>query len=301
MKPSNDSSVNYLLCVRRGPLNISEFRIENKDVYFKINDRAFDCLKILIDFYREKGIVEGHPLREPVCKSPSNVNLQQLSEDDIKSAYKEFHTATADLQLKISKEIIHQGDLNLWTTETDSCMKSMNAIMGCRLYIYETMHHIKHIALIDLSQAKVYECHKSLLNREYCFQIIESMGRITNFHARNEEDYNAWITALKSQCNSSVRNTVKQYSTGKWRHDSIQIEEFDSSESNCSESECEDDELEEYEDLMSQTMNDKPENFKISHSFIQMKFRHGVFDFLGRRERNLDECKDGNKQHHILF
>lgn len=204
MRPSEESPGDYLLCMSRGPLSTLELKIENKDVYYNMNDRTFDCLQMLIDYYGRKAIVEGQPLRAPVCKSPqTNVNCDEVSDEDAKSIYDALHTAMAALQQKLSRNIMHYGNLNLWATQRDSWinvhMKLKKTITDYRLYIYETKQHFKHIAVLKLSNAHIFECPKSLWIRSYCFQIYECQGKITTLHASSKESYQKWIQVLSEE------------------------------------------------------------------------------------------------------
>lgn len=204
MRPSEESPGDYLLCVSGGSLSPSEFRIENKDVYYNMNDRSFDCLQMLIDFYRRKAIVVGQSLREPVCKlSQSNLNLEEVSDEEAKSIYDKMHKAMASLQRKLSMDTLHHGNLNLWNDKTGSWMnvhmKLMKRNMVSRLYIYETLQHIKHIAFLEITYAHLYECPNQLWIRSYCFQIYERSGKITTLQALTKVSYQEWKKVL-SEC-----------------------------------------------------------------------------------------------------
>lgn len=169
-----------------------------------MNDRSFDSLQMLIDFYRRKAIVVGQSLREPVCKlSQSNLNLEEVSDEEAKSMYDELHKAMDSLQRKLLKETLHHGQLNLWTAETDSWMNVYMMLMrrnkNSRLYIYKTSQHIKHIAVLEISYAHHYECSNQLWIRPYCFQIFESIWKITTLQASNKESYQEWKKVL-SEC-----------------------------------------------------------------------------------------------------
>lgn len=166
-----------------------------------MNDRSFDCLQMLIDFYRRKAIVVGQSLREPVCKlSQSNLKLEEVSDEEAKSIYDELHKAMASLQRKLSMDTLHHGNLNLWNDKTGSWMnvhmKLMKRNMVSRLYIYETLQHIKHIAVLDILYARLYECPKQLWIRSYCFQIYEGSGKIITFQALNKVSYQEWKKVL---------------------------------------------------------------------------------------------------------
>lgn len=159
---------------------------------------------MLIDFYRRKAIVVEQSLREPVYKlSQSNLKLEEVSDEEAKSIYDELHKAMASLQRKISMDTLHHGNLNLWNDKTGSWvnvhMKLMKRNMVSRLYIYETLQHIKHIAFLEITYAHLYECPNQLWIRPYCFQIYERSGKITTLQALTKVSYQEWKKVL-SEC-----------------------------------------------------------------------------------------------------
>lgn len=165
-----------------------------------IGNRTFDSLQLLIDFYREEAIIEGNP----VCKSMES--YFELTFEDSSSTFDELSTALADLRLKLSEDIMHEGGLDLWTPMTESWMNfHVKLNLDSCVYIYKTMQHIKRVAVIDSSFSSIYMCPESLC-RPYSFQIITCYNRIINIRASTRAHFEEWINLLQHK--GTLRNTM---------------------------------------------------------------------------------------------
>lgn len=81
---------------------------------------------------------------------------------------------------------------------------------GCETHLcfYDNPKKTKPKGLIDLSCAYLYQVHESLFERPFCFQIVERalpcLATITYLCADSQENYVAWINALKPHCVSQL-------------------------------------------------------------------------------------------------
>lgn len=233
VRPSEEYPKDYLLCVRLHSSIIEEFRIENKNVYYKIYAHQFDSLDELIDHYREnEEIVEGIPLSQPVSHPKDSFIWESEDTGDTgkKKIYEELLISRDRLEANVWKGTIQESYLDLRTTKTNSWknlyMKLREVPSGWNLYIYETRRQIKHISLIELAFAELYECHNSLWGigshgDEYFFKIVDSLdfqGKFTDLSAATSETYRAWISSLQRICTYPLRESLKRFPYVRGRH-----------------------------------------------------------------------------------
>lgn len=214
----NDESPNdyYLLCVRTST-GFHECRIENNDVFYTINNLIFDSLQELIDYYHKHPIVEEHQLAQPLpCQAfnPNSIDREQITDEKV--WVRGYYNAVDDLNKKLWNEKIHSGDLELLSEQTDYWkkvhVKLMYTTTGCRLYIYATSNHIKHMDSVEMSHTSLYKCHESLWGSRFCFQIYEIQGTAMFFRSANNKSYLAWIRALQIVCLHQLRKCRNEIS-----------------------------------------------------------------------------------------
>lgn len=120
--------------------------------------------------------------------------------------------------LKKIKGIKHHGHLNKKSDKTAKWKQLYFALISegseTHLCFYDNPKKTKPKGLIDLSCAYLYQCHDSLWERPYCFQIVERalpcLATVTYLCAPSQESYVEWINALKAQCISQLSKAQKK-------------------------------------------------------------------------------------------
>ncbi|XP_022225195.1 ras GTPase-activating protein 1 isoform X3 [Drosophila obscura] len=220
VRPSDNSPGDYSLFFHINN-QIQRFRIEKKGVRYLMGGRTFECLDAVINRYRKEQIVEGHSLNHPVVNgAQTEFNQQYVVEKAAEKIYATLRECRDQIGLKKIKGIKHHGHLNKKSDKSTKWKQLYFALIndGCetQLCFYDNPKKTKPKGLIDLSCAYLYQCHDSLWERPYCFQIVERalpcLATVTYLCAPSQESYVEWINALKAQCDSQLSRAQKKVS-----------------------------------------------------------------------------------------
>ncbi|EDW06133.1 ras GTPase-activating protein 1 isoform X1 [Drosophila mojavensis] len=220
VRPSDNSPGDYSLFFHINN-QIQRFRIEKKGVRYLMGGRTFECLDAVINRYRKEQIVEGHSLNHPVVNgSQPEFNQQYVVEKAAEKIYATLRECRDQIGLKKIKGIKHHGHLNKKSDKTTKWKQLYFALINdgteTQLCFYDNPKKTKPKGLIDLSCAYLYQCHDSLWERPYCFQIVERalpcLATVTYLCAPSQESYVEWINALKAQCDSQLSRAQKKVS-----------------------------------------------------------------------------------------
>uniref|UniRef100_A0A034VMS3 Ras GTPase-activating protein 1 n=2 Tax=Bactrocera dorsalis TaxID=27457 RepID=A0A034VMS3_BACDO len=209
VRPSDNSPGDYSLFFHINN-QIQRFRIEKKGVRYLMGGRTFECLDAVINRYRKEQIVEGHSLSHPVVNgSQPEFNQQFVVEKAAEKIYATLRECRDQIGLKKLNGIKHHGPLFKKSDKTAKWKQLYFALISegseTHLCFYDNPKKTKPKGLIDLSCAYLYQCHESLWERPYCFQIVErALPCLANntYLCATQETYVKWINALKAQCSS---------------------------------------------------------------------------------------------------
>lgn len=218
VRPSDNSPGDYSLFFHINN-QIQRFRIEKKGVRYLMGGRTFECLDAVINRYRKEQIVEGHSLSHPVVNGVQpEFNQQYVVEKAAEKIYATLRECRDQIGLKKIKGIKHHGHLYKKSDKTVKWKQLYFALISegseTHLCFYDNPKKTKPKGLIDLSCAYLYQCHDSLWERPFCFQIVERalpcLATVTYLCAPSQESYVEWINALKAQCGSQLSRAQKK-------------------------------------------------------------------------------------------
>ncbi|KAL5277801.1 RASA1 family protein [Megaselia abdita] len=208
VRPSDNSPGDYSLFFHINN-QIQRFRIEKKGVRYLMGGRTFECLDAVINRYRNEQIVEGHTLNQPVVNgNQPEFNQQFVVEKAAEKIYATLRECRDQIVFKKIKGIKHHGHLHKKSDKSAKWKQQYFALISegteTHLCFYDNPKKTKPKGLTDLSCAYLYQCHDTLWERPYCFQIVERalpcLATVTHLCATSQESYVEWINALKIHC-----------------------------------------------------------------------------------------------------
>lgn len=139
-------------------------------------------------------------------------NQQTATEKAAEKIYATLRECRDQIGLKKIKGIKYHGYLHKKSDKTAKWKQLYFALISegseTHLCFYDNPKKTKPKGLVDLSCAYLYQCHDSLWERPYCFQIVERalpcLATVTYLCAPSQETYTEWISALKLQCVSQL-------------------------------------------------------------------------------------------------
>ncbi|KAF9413307.1 hypothetical protein HW555_008423 [Spodoptera exigua] len=209
VRPSDNSPGDYSLFFHINN-QIQRFRIEKKGVRYLMGGRTFECLDAVINRYRKEQIVEGHTLGQPLIAEGHVIEPQQNTTGAAaEKIYATLRECRDQIGLKKTKGIKYQGYLNKKSDKGAKKWKALYFVLlqegtDTHLYFYDSPKRTKPKGLIDLSCAYLYQCHESLWEREFCFQLVERALPCLSTHtflaANSASEERAWLDALRPLC-----------------------------------------------------------------------------------------------------
>ncbi|XP_065220436.1 ras GTPase-activating protein 1-like [Planococcus citri] len=229
VRPSDNSPGDYSLFFHINN-QIQRFRIEKRGVRYLMGGRTFECLDAVINRYRKEQIVEGHTLALPVCRTTSETDAP-VKPKEIQQAEKIYTTlreCREEVGLKRMKGMKMQGYL-FKKSEKNKKWKSLYFVLICfdgnstgggtsgstdtHLYFYDNPKRTKPKGLVDLSCAYLYQVDDSVFDRPHCFQLVERalpcLATITYLSAGSLEQFQEWISALRTRCITQISRSPK--------------------------------------------------------------------------------------------
>lgn len=227
VRPSDNSPGDYSLFFHINN-QIQRFRIEKRGVRYLMGGRTFECLDAVINRYRKEQIVEGHTLALPVSRSTSDTDAP-IKPKEVQQAEKIYTTlreCREQVGLKKMKGVKMQSYL-FKKSDKSKKWKSLYFVLVCfegssgpgggggdtHLYFYDNPKRTKPKGLVDLSCAYLYLVDDSVFDRPYCFQLVERalpcLATITYLSASSSEQYQEWISTLRTRCITQISRSPK--------------------------------------------------------------------------------------------